>query len=292
MQAPDFTQSFNRYSYVWNNPLRYTDPDGEWVHIVVGAAVGGVINLATNNLIAQTGKNFSGSVDGGQLLLNMGIGGVSGIAGYGAGQWAGNHLGGVVLNGMQVSANSALGGAVTGAIGGAAGGYAGGFTGGFLMTGNLSDAHQAGVSGAWMGTGIGASAGGVGGYVSAKKAGLNPWTGKPNKSVVIGEGMTTDPGKGWMGVDKIAEDLGSDFFKPKNLPKENWYSDGILMKENAVWIEMQMNQKIVIYDRGPVGNNSQYYNMEVGRTMNYNNIYNVRAIYNRTQTIRILIIKR
>ena len=28
VQAPDFSQSFNRYSYVTNNPLRYTDPSG------------------------------------------------------------------------------------------------------------------------------------------------------------------------------------------------------------------------------------------------------------------------
>ena len=28
IQAPDFSQSFNRYSYVTNNPLKYTDPSG------------------------------------------------------------------------------------------------------------------------------------------------------------------------------------------------------------------------------------------------------------------------
>jgi len=28
VQAPGFTQSFNRYSYVWNNPLRWVDPTG------------------------------------------------------------------------------------------------------------------------------------------------------------------------------------------------------------------------------------------------------------------------
>jgi len=29
VQAPDFSQSFNRYSYCLNNPLIYTDPSGE-----------------------------------------------------------------------------------------------------------------------------------------------------------------------------------------------------------------------------------------------------------------------
>ncbi len=28
IQAPKFTQSFNRYSYVFNNPMSYTDPSG------------------------------------------------------------------------------------------------------------------------------------------------------------------------------------------------------------------------------------------------------------------------
>ena len=29
VQAPDFSQNFNRYAYCLNNPLKYTDEDGE-----------------------------------------------------------------------------------------------------------------------------------------------------------------------------------------------------------------------------------------------------------------------
>ena len=31
-----------------NNPVMYSDPDGEWIHIALGAFIGGIVNLATN----------------------------------------------------------------------------------------------------------------------------------------------------------------------------------------------------------------------------------------------------
>src|SRR5690606_18518747 len=34
IQAPDYTQNFNRFSYALNNPLVYTDPDGELIWII------------------------------------------------------------------------------------------------------------------------------------------------------------------------------------------------------------------------------------------------------------------
>jgi RHS repeat-associated protein len=37
VQAPDFTQSFNRYAYGLNNPLIYTDPDGEFIFTILSA---------------------------------------------------------------------------------------------------------------------------------------------------------------------------------------------------------------------------------------------------------------
>ncbi len=31
------TQNFNRFAYVLNNPLKYTDPSEEFIHIIIGA---------------------------------------------------------------------------------------------------------------------------------------------------------------------------------------------------------------------------------------------------------------
>lgn len=47
VQIPDFSQSYNRYAYCLNNPLKYTDEDGEsiFVAMAVGAAIFGAGNF-------------------------------------------------------------------------------------------------------------------------------------------------------------------------------------------------------------------------------------------------------
>ena len=46
VQAPENTQSFNRYSYCLNNPLKYVDPDGNYALLddLIAVLVGGTVN--------------------------------------------------------------------------------------------------------------------------------------------------------------------------------------------------------------------------------------------------------
>ena len=44
VQAPGFSQAYNRYSYCRNNPLIYTDPDGE-LPFLAAIYVGAMINV-------------------------------------------------------------------------------------------------------------------------------------------------------------------------------------------------------------------------------------------------------
>ena len=81
VQMPDFSQNFNRYSYVLNNPLKYNDPDGEWLWIplmIVGAYIGGVSN---NSGELNPGKwNWKDK----WTYISMFVGGATGaLGGYG-----------------------------------------------------------------------------------------------------------------------------------------------------------------------------------------------------------------
>jgi hypothetical protein len=60
VQAPDFTQNFNRYSYVLNNPLKYTDPSGElfWIPMAVGATIGGIKGMITAHNLGYDLKDW------------------------------------------------------------------------------------------------------------------------------------------------------------------------------------------------------------------------------------------
>lgn len=165
----------------------------------LGALAGGALTGGTNNLIAQTGKNFSGPVDWGQAGFNILVGGASGIVGYGAGSWASSNLGSAIINGTNIG-SPVVSQMINGAIGGAAGGYAGGFTAGFLLSGgDVNAGLQAGWSGLKTGAAIGGASGAAGGYLYAKQNNLNPWTGKSLTPNQIGD----------IGVNRAIQDIES-----------------------------------------------------------------------------------
>ena len=94
VQVPDFTQSFNRYSYCLNNPLKYTDPSGEFIFasltsmffpfiaplgvILDGACWSAGINAGIQGIRIASGKqdsfNFAGlagAAAGGAVLSGL-----------------------------------------------------------------------------------------------------------------------------------------------------------------------------------------------------------------------------
>ena len=175
VQMPDFSQSFNRYSYCLNNPLKYTDPSGDFWHLVIGAFIGGMMNYAMN---AENVNNFW---DG---LGYFGVGAFAGALGAGIGSGVN-----VAIAGGSFSAGfsgTATGIASTGFLSGALTGAASGFSGAFITgTGNSwisGDSFGEGLLNGLQGGGTAALTaglvGGVIGGIDALGKGTNFWTGK------------------------------------------------------------------------------------------------------------------
>ncbi|GAB6013454.1 RHS repeat-associated core domain-containing protein [Viscerimonas tarda] len=185
---PDFSQNFNRYSYCFNNPFKFTDPSGEWLLVddLVAMAIGGTVNLVVNivqgnihgnvwECIGQGAAAFGAGAAAGELALYGPAGWVAGGAIVGAtNTWlAGGSTQDIVTNG------------VIGGVAGLAGGYAGQL-GGKLLGGVIINGARVTspvLQGAITGTIGGATGGYVGGFTAgyimtgdlaqANKAGLN-----------------------------------------------------------------------------------------------------------------------
>ena len=149
--------------YCLNNPLKYTDPTGEfiWIPMLIGAAISAAFYTVQ---VANSPGGFQ-NFNPGHFVLSVGIGAFSGIAGAGVGAIVGGVLTSAGISGF-------VGSAITGAASGLVTGTVGGI-GMAAMTGDRNAIWKGGLMG--MGTGI--LTGGIIGGTDALEDGRRFWIG-------------------------------------------------------------------------------------------------------------------
>jgi RHS repeat-associated protein len=164
IQQPENTQNYNRYAYVLNNPLMYTDPSGEFIPLLAAVAIGAAVGAFAYTMTALL-ADVPFSVGG--LLKASFIGAVTAAVTFGIEQAASCLFSTPAVGFLQ----GAYQGAVIGAITGVGGAVANAIFSGQDIT------LKAVLGGAVTGAVIGGVLGGIQGGIRANKAGLSFWKG-------------------------------------------------------------------------------------------------------------------
>lgn len=175
VQMPDNSQSFNRYSYCLNNPLKYTDPSGEFWNLIIGAAIGGIFNWASHGF--QLNAKGLGYFATGAVAGAVGAGLASGVNVAMAG---GNFWTGAAGLAKGIASTGFLAGAASGASAGFAGGFISGAGNSWVGGSSFGKGLLAGLGSGGLGTLEGGIVGGLIGGLDALDKGTNFWTGKTN----------------------------------------------------------------------------------------------------------------
>jgi len=165
-----FTQDFNRYTYARNNPLMYTDPNGEFLQVLVpiltAAVLGGLQGYMMGDAKGAKGWSMAGYIFGGAA-----ISGASAAAGMGVGIAVGGALATAGVKGI-------LGGAITGAVSGIVAGTISGLGMGLLTGKTGNDLWKSTWQGALIGMGSGMVMGATIGMLDALANNKNVWLGR------------------------------------------------------------------------------------------------------------------
>lgn len=185
VQTPDFPGNFNRYAYCLNNPLKYTDPNGEFFFTFFLGPAGAVIDAACWGALIG-GASYTASVamsnggfnnwDSTAFWRSVGWGAVSGAASFGIGEAfsaMGNFAGTFGTEVLRGVAHGTLNGGISALQGG---NFWTGFASGTLGSWAASGYSALGLD-AKLGTGGMLAFGAVSGGIGAVATGGDFWQG-------------------------------------------------------------------------------------------------------------------
>lgn len=261
IQAPDNTQSFNRYNYCFNNPLKYSDPSGDIIFTAItliaapftgGAslaflpyAIGADVGMWQGGTMANGTANpfkwdYSSARTWGYMGAGAAIGAASSYAGAGAGA--------LLAKTTTLTANHVMYGALTGAVSGAVSGFAIGGLSGVANNGKWN------WNSAWSGLGMGAVGGFVmGGATTAISnwiGGRNIWNGstKVKPTLPISSMNNDDISMNYydnMTIDEITQAF-DDGYTPRQLTFQN--EDNVTEVINFLAKDNTMRRSVRNYD--------------------------------------------
>ena len=211
VQATDFTQSFNRYSYTLNNPLKYTDENGEFWQMIIACGI-------ANWIMNRCEYSWRG-------LGSFAIGALSEFVGIGVGSWVSSAWQSVGF----------FGGAVSSAIGMGASSFVAATGNGWNSGKSFNESVGDGLRASLYGFLIGGVSGGISGGLLSLNNGGNFWTGRGAAHDCFAHGPNkVELGKNIKYSNKYSKNFYEKWFSKTRIRFNKLYSDGRVPNNNYI----------------------------------------------------------